>query len=173
MSVNTHDFGLGPVPAHRHSNGGGWVADSANVSDRTYVGPLARVAGGTIEGGTIRGGTIRGGTIRGGTIEGGTIRGGTIWGGTIRGGTIWGGTIEGTRDLLVVGPVGSEDQILTLARDPNQAAGHRVSIGCWNNEGQTVDDILPEVERRCPDHLDEYSEIIPILQRRVNEWAAS
>jgi len=23
------DFGAGPVPAHKHKNGGGWVADTA------------------------------------------------------------------------------------------------------------------------------------------------
>jgi hypothetical protein len=100
-----YDFGAGPVPAHQHPNGGGWVADTAAVADAAYIGPRAFVAGGTIDGGFIRGGTIRGGTIYGGTIDGGTILGGTIYGGTIlggaiyrgtiRGGTIWGGAIEG------------------------------------------------------------------------------
>ena len=27
----TFDFGNGPIPAHKHSNGGGWVADNAQV----------------------------------------------------------------------------------------------------------------------------------------------
>ena len=39
----TYDFGAGPVPAHRHPNGGGWVADSASVADTAYVGKKARV----------------------------------------------------------------------------------------------------------------------------------
>ena len=98
--MTTYDFGAGPVPAHQHPNGGGWVAESATVSDAVFIGPQARVAGGTIRGGIIWGGTIRGGiiwggTILGGTIEGGTILGGFIWGGTIRGGIIWGGAILG------------------------------------------------------------------------------
>jgi hypothetical protein len=41
--VTEFDFGAGPVPAHRHANGGGWVADSATVADSAYVGPNARV----------------------------------------------------------------------------------------------------------------------------------
>ena len=47
------------VPAHQHPNGGGWVADAAHVAAHVYVGPDARIWGGTIEGGTIRGGIIR------------------------------------------------------------------------------------------------------------------
>jgi serine acetyltransferase len=39
-----HDFGDGhPVKAHKHKNGGGWVADSATVYKSAYVGPNARV----------------------------------------------------------------------------------------------------------------------------------
>mgnify|MGYP000291848002 CR=1 FL=1 len=43
----TFDFGdgNGPVPAHRHPNGGGWVADTATVDDTAYVGLDARVFG--------------------------------------------------------------------------------------------------------------------------------
>ena len=43
----TFDFqdGNGPVPAHKHSNGGGWVADTATVAETAYVGPDARVYG--------------------------------------------------------------------------------------------------------------------------------
>ena len=155
------------VPAHQHPNGGGWVADAAHVAAHVYVGPDAR-----IRGGTIGGGTIWGGTIWGGTIEGGTIRGGTIEGGTIEGGTIWDGTIRHTRDLLVIGPVGSEDQHATLVRcdtDRGEGTGHRLTIGCWNGE-HTVDDLAAEVRRRCPDRADEYAEVEAVLRRRVAEW---
>ena len=94
--TQTHVFRDGiERPAHQHSNGGGWVADTATASEDAYIGPRAEVIGGTIRGGTIWGGTIWGGVIWGGTIEGGTIRGGTIWGGVIWGGMIEGGTIEG------------------------------------------------------------------------------
>jgi carbonic anhydrase/acetyltransferase-like protein (isoleucine patch superfamily) len=40
-----HDFkdGFGRVFAHRHSNGGGWVADTAHVGEDCYIGPKAGV----------------------------------------------------------------------------------------------------------------------------------
>jgi carbonic anhydrase/acetyltransferase-like protein (isoleucine patch superfamily) len=37
--------GNGPVPAHRHPNGGGWVANTSTVDDSAYVGPHAAVFG--------------------------------------------------------------------------------------------------------------------------------
>jgi len=37
--------GNGPVPAHKHPNGGGWVADTSSASKTAYVGPNARVFG--------------------------------------------------------------------------------------------------------------------------------
>jgi len=41
----THDFddGFGAVPAHRHCNGGGLVADTAYVADTAFVGPDAQI----------------------------------------------------------------------------------------------------------------------------------
>ena len=39
------DDGNGPVAAHRHPNGGGWVADTARVSDSAQVSDNARVSG--------------------------------------------------------------------------------------------------------------------------------
>ena len=42
--MSSHDFGSGPVPAHQHHNGGGWVADTASVDATVYVGPNAVVA---------------------------------------------------------------------------------------------------------------------------------
>ena len=43
--ARSFDFGDGPVPAHRHTNGEGWVADTATVEDSAYIGPNARVSG--------------------------------------------------------------------------------------------------------------------------------
>lgn len=37
--------GKGLVPAHRHSHGGGWVANTADVAASAYVGPDAQVYG--------------------------------------------------------------------------------------------------------------------------------
>jgi hypothetical protein len=45
MNMTTFDFGYGPVPAHQHSHGGGWVADTAKVAGTAYVGPDAQVYG--------------------------------------------------------------------------------------------------------------------------------
>lgn len=41
--MTTYDFGNGLVPAHKHVNGGGWVADTANVSDTAFIGEEALV----------------------------------------------------------------------------------------------------------------------------------
>ena len=47
MGVRLHDFGdgKGAVHAHRHRGGGGWVADSASVTDSAYVSRAAVVFG--------------------------------------------------------------------------------------------------------------------------------
>lgn len=45
MNNEKFDFGYGPVAAHKHPNGGGWVADSATVAETAYVGERARVYG--------------------------------------------------------------------------------------------------------------------------------
>jgi hypothetical protein len=45
MNMTTFDFGNGPVPAHKHAYGGGWVADTATVAKTAYVGPDAKVFG--------------------------------------------------------------------------------------------------------------------------------
>ena len=137
--IQTHVFRDGiERPAHQHSNGGGWVADTATASSEAYIGPRAEVIGGTIEGGTIRGGaiyggaiwggTICGGTIYGGAIEGGVIYGGVICGGTICGGTIYGGAIRGgnvTRDVTFV--CGAIPYQVTITDD-------FVGVGCqWHS----------------------------------------
>lgn len=57
-----------PVPAGAaHPNGGGWVASGASVAATAYVGPQARVLGGTVSGqaqildhATVLGGTVSG-----------------------------------------------------------------------------------------------------------------
>ena len=45
MTTFDFDDGNGPVAAHQHPNGGGWVADTAKVADTSYVGPDAWVYG--------------------------------------------------------------------------------------------------------------------------------
>jgi len=55
---------------HWHSNGGGWVADDANVADTAYVGPNAAVYAGTVTGNArIEGlGWVNGGTVGGDAV---------------------------------------------------------------------------------------------------------
>ena len=45
MEMFDFEDGNGPVPAHRHENGGGWVAKTAKVGEDAYVGPDAWVFG--------------------------------------------------------------------------------------------------------------------------------
>lgn len=62
-----------PAGGHRHSNGGGWVSNSAHVDASAYVGPYARVLGGTVTGhariedhAIVTGGTVQDDAIVGG-----------------------------------------------------------------------------------------------------------
>lgn len=46
VEIKSVDFGDGQlVPAHQHSKGGGWIAETAHVDDTCYVGPYAIVYG--------------------------------------------------------------------------------------------------------------------------------
>ena len=44
-SLSGHTMTLDGVSFHRHSNGGGWVADTAKVANTAFVGLFARVYG--------------------------------------------------------------------------------------------------------------------------------
>ncbi len=68
----------------RWSNGGGWVASSANVAQGAFVGPLAAVLGGTVgasarieDHATVVAGTVSSGTVGGLTVleQGATVSG--------------------------------------------------------------------------------------------------
>lgn len=41
--MDVYNFGNGDVPAHKHKNGGGWIANTVNIDDNCYVGPYAVV----------------------------------------------------------------------------------------------------------------------------------
>jgi len=47
------------------------------------------------------------------------------------------------QDILVIGPIGSEDQWITLTRTDT---GHHLNIGCWDG---TLDELAAEVDRRA------------------------
>ena len=45
MDIFNFNDGNGPVPAHKHPNGGGWVANTALVDRSVFVSSSARVFG--------------------------------------------------------------------------------------------------------------------------------
>ncbi|WAW95395.1 Svx/AvrXca family virulence/avirulence protein [Xanthomonas citri pv. malvacearum] len=67
-----------PTPVgRRHANGGGWVANTANVASTAYVGARARVLGGNVLGNARIEGRA---TVLGGTVQGNAVLGGlTVW----------------------------------------------------------------------------------------------
>ena len=77
--------------------------------------------------------------------------------------------VFGSRHVLTVGPIGSEDQTLTLFRTE---AGYGVGVGCWHPDGATLDDLTAEVQRRAPDHADEYEAAMALCRVRIEEWDA-
>jgi len=113
------------VAGAAHANGGGFVASAANVAASAYVGPNARVMGGTVSGNArIEGYAV----VRGGTVSGNAVisDGAVVWEGEVSenakvhgssfiygsgtkvlgdaqvGGTSWlsGGTLSGTAQML-------------------------------------------------------------------------
>lgn len=126
---------------HRHPNGGGWVEDTAHVADTAYVGPDAEVYGSAWVSGWAQ-----------------------VYGSSEVYGSAW---VSETRHILTVGPIGSENQMITLART---ADGHTLTIGCWQEH--TIDELAEEVQRRCPQHADEYAAAEALLRLRIAEWEA-
>ena len=54
--MTTFDFGdgKGPVSAHQHVNGGGWIANTATVADTACIGPNAKVYGNAMVSDNVR-----------------------------------------------------------------------------------------------------------------------
>ena len=69
------------------------------------------------------------------------------------------------QDYLLIGPIGSEDQFVTLARTET---GHTLTIGCW--EDHTVDELAAEVQRRAPLHAAEYAAAEVLIRARILSW---
>jgi len=128
--------GRGPVPAHQHANGGGWVADTVIIPAEIYIGRTARISGGEIYGGArIYGGVISGGVIKATPIQ-----------------------IQGTRDFLISLPnniivVGCERHTIKewLEKGPEIGAAHSYS------EAQIVEYMA--YIRLIADHVKRRSEI--------------
>lgn len=87
------------VAGKAHPNGGGFVANSANVAATAYVGPFARVLGGSVKENAriedraiVKGGTISGDAVVKGNamVAGGTISGSAV---VSDNAAVWSGTI--------------------------------------------------------------------------------
>ena len=164
---------------HRHPNGGGWVQDTASVDETAHIGPDAEVYGtarvyGTAE---VFGSARVYGNAR---VSGNAQVFGNAWvygaarvygNARVSGNAQVSGTarVSGARHVLTVGPIGSEDQTLTLFRTET---GYGVSVGCWHPDGATLDDLTAEVQRRAPDHADEYEAAMALCRVRIAEWEA-
>ena len=91
--MTTFDFGFGPVPAHQHPNGRGWVADTAHVDDSAYIGPDARIFSDAWVSGDAR-------------VSGGA----RVFGGA---------KLAKSSDYLLIGPIGSRAAFMTWTRSDN------------------------------------------------------
>ena len=132
---------------HRHPNGGGWVQDTASVDETAHIGPDAQVYGNARVSETA---WVSGDARVSGNAE--------VFGAA---------QVSAPRHVLTVGPIGSEDQTLTLFRTET---GYGVSVGCWRPDGATLDDLTAEVQRRAPDHADEYEAAMALCRVRIAEW---
>jgi tetrahydrodipicolinate N-succinyltransferase len=174
---------------HRHPNGGGWVQDTAHVDDTAYVGPDAQVSGSARVYGSARvcGSAWVSGSAR--VFGNAQVYGNAqvfgdaeVFGAARVSGNaqvfgdaevfgaaqVFGAArVSAPRHVLTVGPIGSEDQTLTLFRTET---GYGVSVGCWRPDGATLDDLTAEVQRRAPDHADEYEAAMALCRVRIAEW---
>jgi len=100
--------------------------------------------------------------IWGGVFHGGVFHGGVFWGGTFHGGVFWGGMFRGGEvnsalDHLLVGPIGTRSDVLTIVRDPSLPGHLRLTTGCWSG---SLDEFLGRLSQ--PSHSD-YLTIVPPL----------
>ena len=123
-----HDFrdGRGPVPAHQHPNGGGWVADTARVAASAFVGPGAQVFGAAWVSGNaqVSGAAWVFGAAQ---VSGDAQVSGAAW---VSGNAQVSGDarVSSRRGCAQIGPVGSRGDTLTLYRTVN---GHQYTTGCF------------------------------------------
>ena len=144
---------------HRHPNGGGWVQDTASVDETAHIGPAAQVSGNAQVSGAAQ--VFGAAWVFGAAevFENAQVSGAARVSGNAR--------VSAPRHVLTVGPIGSEDQTLTLFR---AETGYWVSVGCWRPDGATLDDLTAEVQRRAPDHADEYEAAMALCRVRIAEW---
>ena len=146
MTTLTHDFhdGRGPVPAHQHLYGGGWVADSAHVD------ASVRVTGDALVYGNAR---VTGDAQVYGNAQ---VSGDAQVSGNAE--------IRQKNDMVAISSIGSENGTLTLFRC--KKGKHTVSRGCFA-------DNLSEFYRRVKEKDDndpskaEYLALRPFLELKI------
>ena len=158
--MSTFDFGFGPVPAHQHTNGGGWVADTARVEDSAYIGPSAQVTGNARVSGNaqVSGDAQVSGNAR---VSGNAQVSGNAWvsgnaqvsGNARVSDNAWvsgnaqvsgNAKIAKPSDYLLIGPIGSRADFLTWTRSDNC-----IATGCFRG---TVKEFLAAVRETHGDN---------------------
>jgi hypothetical protein len=141
---NAQVFGNG------HVAGGGWVFEHGQLYDDGVVYGEARVHGNSRVHGRARvsgGGRVFGfAVVFGDAIISGQVCG-TSWvsgdAQILYSARVHGaGRVDSSADVLVIAPVGSSNNTVTLFRSSN---GHGLYVGCWAG---TIESLMPEVERR-------------------------
>ena len=134
--MSTFDFGFGPVPAHQHTNGGGWVADTARVEDSAYIGPSAQVTGNARVSGNaqVSGDAQVSGNAR--VSDNAWVSGNAQVSGNAK--------IAKPSDYLLIGPIGSRADFLTWTRSDNC-----IATGCFRG---TVKEFLAAVRETHGDN---------------------
>ena len=140
--MTTFDFGFGPVPAHQHPNGRGWVADTAHVDDSAYIGPDAQVSGDArVSGGAqVYGGAWVSGNAQ---VYGGAQVSGDAW--VFGNAQVSGGAkLAKSSDYLLIGPIGSREAFMTWTRSDDC-----IATGCFRG---TVKEFLAAVRETHGDN---------------------
>ena len=134
--MTTFDFGYGPVPAHQHPRGGGWVADTARVEDSAYIGPSAQVYGDAWVYGSAQ--------VTGDAWVSGNARVyGDAW--VYGSAQVTGNAkLAKSSDYLLIGPIGSRADFMTWTRSDNC-----IATGCFRG---TVKEFLLAVRETHGDN---------------------
>lgn len=152
------DFGdgAGPVAAHRHANGGGWVADTARVEVSAYVSEEARVSGEARVFGRAR---VSGQALVSGQAQ---VFGQARVSGEARvSGRAW---VQSQGDWAIVGPLGTRNAFLTLTKTTTTP---RYVTGCFAGTFQELHAASLATHGRTSPHYHAYGAAAAALWRLV------
>ena len=159
------------IPAKRHINPdgteGGWVADTATVAPTAHIGANARVCGTARVYGNAR--------VYGTAWVYGIARvygNAWVYGNAQVSGNAWvsgNAQVSGIRHVLTVGPLGSENQFMTVAPHVDGLDADPVcTVGCWTGR---LSELKTEVEARGAEQFwPEYKAARKLARLRQQEW---